>query len=132
MNTAAMKGGDWLGTAPLSDPVQVADIQDKCRAELEEQFYDYRDSYKREDSDRIRFMIQMLEKHLDQKRRKTEEDIEKLRNENNEKKLRLIPMREGSLKKLTASIETRVAQLRNKEKLQAEQAIVSAGVIRVI
>ena len=132
VNTAAMKGGDWLGTASLSDPVQVADIQDKCRAELEEQFYDYRDSYKREDSDRIRFMIQMLEKHLDQKRRKTEEDIEKLRNENNEKKLRLIPMREGSLKKLTASIETRVAQLRNKEKLQAEQAIVSAGVIRVI
>ena len=131
VNTAAMQGGDWLGATTLANPAQVAAIQDKCRAELEEQFYEYRDSYKREDADRIRLMIQMLEHQLDQKRRKTHEDSERLRFENNKKKLRLIPMWEGTLKKLTLSIETRIAQLHNKEKLEAEQGTVSSGVIRV-
>lgn len=132
VNTAAMQGGDWLGASTLADPVQVAAVQDKCRAELEEQFYEYRDSYKREDSDRIRLMIQMLEHQLEQKRRKTIESIEKLRLEDNKKKIRLIPMWEGTLKKLTLSIETRIAQLHNKERLEAEQGTVSSGVIRVI
>jgi superfamily II DNA or RNA helicase len=132
VNTAAMQGSDWLGATTLSDPAQVAAIQDKCRAELEDQFYEYRDSYKREDSDRIRLMIQMLEHQLEQKRNKTYENIERLRTENNKKKFRLIPMWEGTLKKLTISIETRIAQLRNKEKLEAEQGTVSSGVIRVI
>jgi len=132
VNTAAIQGGDWLGAATLADPARVAALQDRCRAELEEQFYRYRDSYKREDRDRIRFMIQMLEHQLEQKRSKTVENIERLRIENNVKKLRLIPMWEGTLKKLTLSIETRIAQLRNKEKLEAEQGPVSSGVIRVI
>jgi hypothetical protein len=132
VNAAAMRGGDWLGATTLSNPAQVAAIQDRCRAELEEQFYEYRDSYKREDSDRIRLMIQMLEHQLEQKRRKTTENIEKLRSENNKKKFRLIPMWEGTLKKLTISMETRITQLRNKEKLEAEQGTVSSGVIRVI
>ena len=132
VNVAAMNGGDWLGAATLPDSARVAAIQDKCRAELEGQFYDYRDSYKREDSDRIRLMIQMLEHHLDQKHRKTSENIANIRIENNnKKKLRLIPMWEGRLKTLTEKIETRIAQLRNKEKLEAEQGTVSSGVIRV-
>jgi superfamily II DNA or RNA helicase len=132
VNIAAMEGGDWLGANSFSDPARVAATQDKCRAELEEQFYAYRDAYKREDSDRIRLMIQMLEHQLEQKRRKTAEIIERFRFENSKKKLRLIPMWEGTLKKLTVSIETRIAQLRNKEKLEAEQSTVSSGVIRVI
>lgn len=132
VNMSAMQGSDWLGASTLPDPERVALIQDACRAELEEQFYAYRDSYKREDSDRIRLMIQMLEHQLEQKRRKTAESIEGLRTENNKKKLRLIPMWEGTLKKLTISIETRIAQLRNKEKLEAEQGTVSSGVIRVV
>jgi hypothetical protein len=77
-------------------------------------------------------MIQMLEHQLDQKRNKTAENIQIIRIENNKKKFRLIPMWEGTLKKLTISIETRIAQLRNKEKLEAEQGMVSSGVIRVI
>ena len=132
VNAAAMQGSDWLGATTLVNPAQVAAIQDQCRAELEEQFYAYRDSYKREDADRIRLMIQMLEHKLEQKRRKHHEDVEKLRIENNRKKLRLIPMWEANLKNLTISIETRIAQLRNKEKLEAQQDAVSSGVIRVI
>lgn len=131
VNAAAMKGSDWLGATTLSDSARVAALQDACRAELEEQFYVHRDAYKREDSDRIRLMIQMLEHQLDQKHEKTVENIASLRVENNKKKLRLIPMWEGTLKKLTISIETRIAQLRNKEKLEAEQGTVSSGVIRV-
>lgn len=132
VNTAAMRGIDWLGATTLSDPLRVAALQDKCRAELEEQFYEYRDSYKREDSDRIRLMIQMLEHRLEQKRSKTYEDIERLRIENNKKKLRSIPMWEKTLKNLTVSIETRIADLRNRETLKAEQSPVSSGVIRLI
>lgn len=131
VNTAAMHGIDWLGAATLPDPVAIAAIQDTCRAELEDQFFEYRDSYKREDSDRIRLMIQMLEHQLEQKRQKTYEDIERLRLENNQKKIRLIPMREGTLKKLSNKIDTRIAELRSKEKLVAEQELVSSGVIRV-
>ena len=130
VNTAAMRGTDWLGAANLSDSQHLAVLHDQCRVKLEEQFYVYRDAYKREDADRIRLMIQLLEHRLEQKRQKTAQDIERL--ENNKKKLRLIPMWNGTLKKLTMSIETRIAQLRQKERLEAEQSSVVSGVIRVV
>ncbi|EKD96931.1 MAG: hypothetical protein ACD_23C01181G0005 [uncultured bacterium] len=132
VNAAALLGGDWLGAKSISEPERVAAIQDACRAELEERFYVFRDSYKREDSDRIQLMIQLLEHQLEQKRKKTTESIERFRLATNQKQRRLIPMWEGTLKKLTQSIETRIAQLHNKEKLEAEQNAVSSGVIRVL
>ncbi len=132
INAAALMGGDWLGAKSINEPEYVAALQDACRAELEERFYAFRDSYKREDSDRIQLMIQLLEHQLDQKRKKTAETIEKFRLATNHKQRRLIPMWEGTLKKLTQSVETRIAQLHKKEKLEAEQSAVSSGVIRVL
>ena len=132
VNAAALLGTDWLGAAAMGNAERIAAIQDACRAELEERFYAFRDSYKREDADRIQLMIQLLEHQIDQKRRKTAENIERVRAAANQKQRRLIPMWEGTLKKLTLSIETRIAQLHNKEKLEAEQSAVSSGVIRVV
>lgn len=132
VNAAALIGNDWLGTASIQDHGAVAQIQDNCRAELEDQFYFFRDSHKREDADRIRMMIQSLEHQLNQKRAKTEENIRRFSEPGNERQRRLIPMAKGTLRKLELSIETRIAQLRNKEKLAAEQSMVCSGVIRVV
>lgn len=132
INIAAMRGSDWLGATEFSNRTAVAAIEEKCRTELEDQFIEYKDSYKREDSDRIRFMIQTLEDKLHKKREKIYDDIKKIRLENNPKKMRLIPMWEGSLRNLTNNIETRIAELRNKEKLKAESKHVSSGLIEVV
>jgi superfamily II DNA or RNA helicase len=132
VNSAALLGIDWLAAATMHNHGEVASIQDNCREKLEEMFYAFRDSYKREDADRIQHMVQMLEHQLDQKRKKTAENIEKYRTAVHPRQRRLIPMWEGTLKKLTLSIQDRISQLRNKEKLDSEQGEVSSGVIRVV
>ncbi len=70
VNVAALDGKDWLSAGAEVDNDEAARLQDACRADLEEEFVQFRDAHKREDADRIRLMVKSLQQHLEKKRMK--------------------------------------------------------------
>jgi hypothetical protein len=131
VNTAALKGVDWLSAAGEVDLEMVANIQDTCRAELEESFYEFRDSYQREDADRIEQMIRGLEVHLDRKRSNINNRINTINLTNDQKRMRILPALRGQLKKEEIKVEQRIAELKLKGQLKSEDRLVSSGLISV-
>jgi superfamily II DNA or RNA helicase len=131
VNTAALQGSDWLGVASDVDLQSAAQRQDECRAELEDNFFAYRDAYAREDADRIHQMIRFLEIHLDRKRRNIEERIDRLTYLADDKRKRILPALKGQLAKEQVRVEQRMAEIRLREKLEARDTLVSSGLILV-
>ncbi len=131
VNTVALQGQDWLSAASDLDLNQVANWQDECRAELEENFIAYRDAYAREDADRIQQMIRFLEIHLDRKRRGLQERIEQLTYSSDTKKKKILPALRGQLQREQIRVEQRMAEIRLREKLEARDTLVSSGLILV-
>jgi len=131
INTAALKGTDWLEACGEVDLFKVADMQDACRAELEENFYKFRDSYQREDTDRIEQMIRNLEVHLDQKRLNINGRINNIISTNDQKRMRILPALRGQLNKEEIKVEQKIVELRIKGKLKSEDRLVSSGLILV-
>ena len=132
VNTAALEGNDWLGAAMSIDSQQAASLQDACRAELEERFYEFSAAHKREDADRIRLMVRSLEHHVENKKRKSEDLIARYSASGEAKRMRMIPAERGRLKKEMQRVEGRIAELRLKEDLKAHDSAVSSGLIRII
>lgn len=132
VNTAALEGRDWLGAAMHVDSLQAASLQDTCRAELEERFREFAAAQKREDADRIRLMVRSLEHHLENKKRKSQELIDRYSASGDARRVRMIPAERGRLKKEMQRVEGRIAELRLKEDLKAHDSAVSSGVIRII
>lgn len=131
VNRAALDGRDWISAGAEVDAIKASGLQDECRAELEEQFVKFRDAHKREDSDRIRMMVNSLEHHLEKKKNKSHERIESYQNSGNPKRIKLIPAERGRLKKETDRIDQRVAELRLRSETKAQDSVVSSGLIRV-
>ena len=131
VNKAAHDGADWLGAAGEIDLAQAAATQDECRAELEENFIGYRDAYGREDVDRIQQMIRFLEVHLERKRRNLQERILTLTDSADTRKKRILPALKGQLQREQVRVEQKIAEIRLREKLEARDALVSAGLILV-
>lgn len=131
VNHAAHHGGDWLGAAGEVDTQHAAELQDQCRAELEENFIAYRDAYAREDADRIQQMIRFLETHLDRKKSELLSRINLLTQSAVGKKKKILPALHGQIKKLELRVEQRIAEMRLREKLEARDALVSSGLIFV-
>jgi SNF2 family DNA or RNA helicase len=131
VNLAALQGQDWLGAASDVDNERAARLQDECRAELEEEFLRFRDAYQREDADRIALMVGTLQHHLKRKREKLNERIERLSSEGNDRQRRALPMLKGQLRKEETRIDQRIAELRLKARVAAQDSVVSSGVIRV-
>lgn len=132
INTAAMHGRDWLSAQGTLDHEHAASVLDACRAELEEQFRAFRDAQKRENLDRINFMVNTLIHHLENQRKKIQSRIWQLEEFGSEKQKKLIPAEKGRLNKLTKRIESRVAELRLKESVKAHDSMVSCGVVRIV
>jgi hypothetical protein len=131
VNHAAHHGGDWLGAAGEVDTQHAAELQDQCRAELEDNFIAYRDAYAREDADRIQQMIRFLETHLDRKKSELLSRINLLTQSAVGKKKKILPALHGQIKKLELRVEQRIAEMRLREKLEARDALVSSGLIFV-
>lgn len=131
VNTAALKGSNWLGAPGEVDLKLVASIQDKCRADLEESFYSFRDSYQREDIDRIQQMICGLEVHLDRKRSNLNNRINIINLTHDQKRMRILPALRGQLKKEEVKVEQKIAELKLKGVLKSEDRLVSSGLILV-
>lgn len=132
VNSAAKYGRDWLAAQNVIDHRHAAAVLDDCRATLEKRFSDFRGAQLRENQDRINFMVNTLQHHLDSQRKRFNERIERYTHFGTDKQKRLIPAERGRLKKLTQRIETRIAELRLKEAIQAHDSMVSCGALRVI
>lgn len=131
VNLAAMAGKDWLGVANAIDHDQVANIFEDCKTQLEESFREFKESYKREDKDRINLMVNTLEHHRKAQRDKIIERIQRYREYGNDRQRKMIPAEEGRLKKQDARLNEKIQALRLREKLAASDSFVSGGVIRV-
>ena len=129
VNTAALKGTDWLSAAGEVDLELVASLQDMCRAELEENFYGFRDAYEREDADRIEQMIRGLEVHLERKRINLNTRINTINLTMDQKRMRILPALRGQLTKEETKVEQKIAELKLKGKLKSDEKLVSSGLI---
>ena len=131
VNTAALKCSDWLGAADQIDPDHAAALQDECRTELDERFRHFVGAQRREDADRIRLMVGLLERHLAKKRLQAEEQIHRHEASSNPRRRGLIPAVRGRLHKEAMRVNEKIAQLRLKTDLAPHPSVVSAGVIRI-
>lgn len=131
VNTAAMSGRDWISAMSSLDHGVAADVFDQCKETLEKRFKSFRDDCMREDRDRIKLMVNMLERHLDNQRKKITERIDHYRHFGTEQQRKLIPAEEGRLKKVTERLNSRMEELRLKERASASESFVSGGVIRL-
>ena len=131
INSAALQGQDWLDAGSDLDLNQVADWQDECRAELEENFIAYKDAYAREDADRIQQMIRFLEIHLDRKRKNLQERIDQITYSSDAKRKRILPALRGQLQREQTRVEQRIAEIRLRESLDSRDKLVSSGLILV-
>lgn len=132
LTNAALNGRDWIGAAGEVDAMDAARLQDQCRAELEDRFVQFREAHRREDGDRIRLMVKSLESHLQRKTQKTLERIALYQNSGNSKRMQMIPAERGRLKKETLRVEQRIAELRHRAEIKAQDGTVSSGVVRII
>lgn len=132
INAAGLHGRDWLGAATTLDHNHVAMMFDESRAELEERFRSFRDAQKRENHDRVNFMVNSLKRHLNSQLEKIDERIGRYREAGDEKRKRMIPAELGRRKKLSQRIEAKIAELQLKKSIQTHDSMVSGGVIRVI
>jgi len=131
VNMAALDGQDWIGVQGEVDLEVAARLQDECRANLEESFYQYRDTYAREDADRIQDMVRFLESHLERKRTSLLERIAVISSLEDVKRKRILPALKGQLKSEEIRIEQRLADIRLRERLKSKDSLVSSGLILV-
>ncbi len=131
VNLAAMEGKDWLGVTNGVNAEQAAEIFEECKSFLDGAFREFKESYRREDKDRINLMINTLEHHRKAQRDKVVERIKLYRDFGNERQRRMIPAEEGRLKKQDARLNEKIQALRLREKLSASESFVSGGVIRI-
>ena len=131
LNTTCMKGKDWPGATTMLDHGNIARLYDECVASLETGFKEYTGEIERENKDRIQQMIGTLERHRKNQRDKLEQLIREAEESRNERKMRLVPAHKGKLKKLNQKIDEKIAYLRRKQIVEANESDVSGGVIQV-
>ena len=131
VNIAALKGSDWLGAADQVDSDRAAALQDECRTELDERFRYFVEAQQREDADRVRLMVSLLEQHLAKKREQSQELIRRHEASSNPRRRSLIPAVRGRLQKEENRVNEKIAELRLKTDSAPHPSVVSSGVIRI-
>lgn len=132
VDTAAQRGRDWHGAARSSlDHHAVAAAQDRCRADLEEQFVATKAAFERENIDRVRSMVGQLELDLSQRRQRIQARISELESSRDPKKLRVVPAERGKIRILEQKYGDRIAELKMHQMAVPRDWPVSSGVIHV-
>ena len=131
VNMAALKGRDWLGAATAVDGIKAADYQSLCLEELEKAFMDYVAYHERENSDRIRQMVRALEHKIENSRRKTENQVERHIASGDKRRLGLVEAARARFEKEAKRLRAKIDELMLRDKVKAQESMVSSGVIRV-
>jgi hypothetical protein len=132
VNTAALYGSDWHAAKNVLDHEKCSQLQDDCRADIEEQFGGAKAAQDRENRDRVRAMIGSLEEDLRRRKEAADLRIGGYEASGDPKKRRAIPMERGKIKQLAQRYEDKIAELRLKETLNSRDSAVSSGVIRIV
>jgi hypothetical protein len=132
VNTAALKGRDWLGAATVVDGAKAADYQNMCLEELEQAFDEYIAYHERENSDRVRQMVRALEHKIESSRRKTEHQVERHIASGDKRRVGLVKAARARFEKEQKRLRARIDELELKDRVKPQSSSVSAGVIRIV
>ncbi|KAA0873523.1 helicase [Nitrincola tapanii] len=131
VNAAALYGSDWDGAGGALTLDVIADLYENCLEHLHNEFNRFAEVNKRENSDRIQLMTNLLSHRLDEKRKNVDERIEKYKFSGDPKKLKMIPLEKGRFHKEEGRIRVRIEELKTKSKVSWQENLVSSGVIRI-
>ena len=132
VNSAALNATDWDGASSILQLNQVASIYDNLLEYLDEKFYDFKEGNKRENSDRIQLMINLLIQRKSEKTKAVQDRIDIYNSSLDQNKIKMIPLEKGRLAKEVERIDKKIFELENKIKIASHDSLVSVGVIRVI
>jgi hypothetical protein len=132
VNTAALKGRDWLGAATAVDGAEAANYQNVCIEELDQAFREYIAYYQRENSDRIRQMVRALEQKIENSKRKTEDQVERHIASGDRRRVGLVNAVRTRFEKEQKRLRARIEELKLKDRVKSQNSAVSSGVIRIV
>lgn len=126
---AALGGRNWVDAKGLLEPELVADSFVDSLDELDRRFDEF-DRYARlEATDRIRFQIQLQDRHEEHEVARLQALIAEMRLQG---KSRGVSLNESKLRKLRERVEDRRARLRDRlEQMGSESRLAAGGVIKV-
>jgi len=128
VNLAALEGVDWPAAKNVVEPSSVVDAYEDCRNHIADQFSDSRQSMRDENNDRVNLLIKLIRDRCDLEVKRINERMLTLGRSG---KQRMIPAEKGKRDAALRRREQREAQLRLKQKLEADNYFVTAGVIKV-
>ncbi len=128
VNLAALAGEDWPAAKNLLVPNSVVDAYEECRGQIADQFRDVRQAMRDENNDRVNLLIKLIRDRCDLEVKRINERMVALRQSGKE---RMIPAEKGKRDAALKRREQREAELRLKQKLEAENHFVTAGVIKI-
>lgn len=132
VNIAAMNGNDWLAAQVAIAHEKTAELFDLCKLKLEERFKVYSDDCLREDRDRIKMMLNLLQHRLEDRTLKAEEKIHAIESNGTEKQKRILPAMKKKMLNEMNSIQAKMEKLRLKEKAELSESFVSGGIIHLV
>ena len=128
VNQAALGGDDWTAARNQLEPDSVIDAFDECRGQIADQFYDVRQAMRDENDDRINLQIKLVRDRCERDVLRLRDQMVKHREAGHE---RAIKLKKGQINKRYTLRDQRIAELRLKQQLEADNQFVTAGVIRV-
>jgi len=128
VNLAALEGGDWSAAKNVLKADSVVDAYEACREYIADQFGDSKQSMRDENDDRVNLMIKLIRDRADSEVKRIDDRMRALRQSGKE---RMIPAERGKRDAALRRLKQREAQLRLKQKLEAANYFVTAGVIKV-
>lgn len=131
VNAAALNGSDWDGAPAALDLDAVAELYEELLESMESQFESFAELQRRENSDRIRLMTNLLTHRLQEKKKQTEERVRGYQDSGDPRKIRMIPLVLGTFDKERQNVENRITELQLKAKVSPQHELVSTGVIRI-
>lgn len=132
VNSAALRGRDWLDSPSVVNGDEAADYQSRCVDEIDKAFEDFRAHHERQNADRIDQMIRAIEHRIDSNQRKMEAQVAGHQASENPRRRSLVPAVRKRFGNEEMRLRQRIKELRLKNSVQSHQSAVSSGIIRVI
>ncbi len=128
INSARIAGVDWLSVSNEIDRAELGEAIDICAVELENDFKQISREKDNENKDRVSFQIQSAERHKERQLKTHYRVLEELRATGH---VKLIPAREGLIRKVKERFDVQVEKLKTKTRLGSSSFEVCFGVISV-
>ena len=129
VNQARIGGQDWRSASNELDKNLVQDLIGECMNEIESDYKLESEKREFENQDRVGFQIQSVERYKERRLKMHLRILEDLKARGNE---RLIPAREGLIKKLKERSDVRIASLSEKLEFKRSDTEICYGVIHIV